>query len=106
MGASGGGVPFPHVMLASCCGTHACLSATMQVASVKEGELFHVETVEWTGGQIKDSDSSDDIKHVDLCQVRKLFACGATPVITPLSWPCANCVTFIFSTWVDQQALC
>ncbi len=40
-----------------------------QVASVKEGELFHVETVEWTGGQIHDDDSSDDIKHVDLCQV-------------------------------------
>ena len=98
MGALGCGRPFPHAMLAAA----AALTHVMptQVASVKEGELFHVETVEWTGGQIKDSDSSDDIKHVDLCQVRKLFACAATPVITPLPWPCANCVTFIFSTWV------
>ena len=48
---------------------HPCLLA-VQVASVKEGELFRVETVEWTGGQIKDDDSAEDVKHVDLNQVR------------------------------------
>ena len=30
------------------------------VASVKEGEVFRVECVDWTGGQIKNNDSSDD----------------------------------------------
>ena len=29
-----------------------------------------METVEWTGGQIKDNDSADDVKNVDLNQVR------------------------------------
>lgn len=42
------------------------------VASVKEGECFRVECVDWTGGQIKNSDSSDDVKNVDLSQVHYL----------------------------------
>jgi formamidase len=36
------------------------------VATVKEDQLFRVETIDWTGGQIKDDDNSDDIKFVDL----------------------------------------
>jgi hypothetical protein len=36
---------------------------------VSEGELFRVETVDWTGGQISDDDCADDIKYVDLSQV-------------------------------------
>ena len=39
------------------------------MAEVSEGELFRVETVDWTGGQIGDNDSAEDIKHVDLSQV-------------------------------------
>jgi len=31
--------------------------------------VFRVETVDWTGGQIKNDDSADDVKHVDLTQV-------------------------------------
>jgi len=42
------------------------------VASVDEGEVFRVECVDWTGGQIKNSDSSDDVKNVDLSQVHYL----------------------------------
>ncbi|EKX37494.1 hypothetical protein GUITHDRAFT_97244 [Guillardia theta CCMP2712] len=42
------------------------------VATIREGQLFRVETIDWTGGQIKDDDSSDDIKHVDLNQVHYL----------------------------------
>ncbi|CEM16033.1 unnamed protein product [Vitrella brassicaformis CCMP3155] len=42
------------------------------VAEVKEGDLFTVETVDWTGGQIKDDDNSDDVKFVDLSQVHYL----------------------------------
>jgi len=42
------------------------------VATVDEGEVFRVECIDWTGGQIKDSDSSDDVKNVDLSQVHYL----------------------------------
>jgi hypothetical protein len=42
------------------------------VAAVKEGEVFRVECVDWTGGQIKNNDSSDDVKNVDLSQVHYL----------------------------------
>ncbi len=39
------------------------------VGEVKEGELFRVETVDWTGGQILDDDSAEDMKHIDLTTV-------------------------------------
>lgn len=42
------------------------------VASVSEGEIFRVECIDWTGGQVKDSDTSDDIKNIDLTQVHYL----------------------------------
>lgn len=42
------------------------------VAKVEQGEKFRVECVDWTGGQIKDNDSSDDVKNVDLSQVHYL----------------------------------
>ena len=42
------------------------------VASVEEGQVFRVECVDWTGGQIKNDDSSDDVKNVDLSQVHYL----------------------------------
>lgn len=37
-------------------------SALLQVAEVKEGDLFRVECLDWTGGQIKDDDSAEDVK--------------------------------------------
>ena len=39
------------------------------VATVAEGEVFRVECIDWTGGQIKNDDNSDDVKNVDLSQV-------------------------------------
>lgn len=45
-------------------------SLRWQVGKVKEGELFRVETIDWTGGQIKDDDSADDVKNIDLTQAR------------------------------------
>jgi formamidase len=36
----------------------------------KTGQLFRVECCEWTGGQIKDNDSAQDMKDIDLSQVR------------------------------------
>jgi hypothetical protein len=42
------------------------------VATVKEDQLFRVETIDWTGGQIKDDDNSDDVKFVDLRLLRRI----------------------------------
>ena len=46
------------------------------MATVKEDQLFRVETIDWTGGQIKDDDSSEDVKRVDLTQVHYLSVCA------------------------------
>jgi formamidase len=35
-------------------------------AKVKPGEPVHIECVDWTGGQIKNNDSADDVLNVDL----------------------------------------
>ena len=42
------------------------------VATVKPGDQFRVECVDWTGGQIKNNDSANDIKTVDLTKVHYL----------------------------------
>ena len=36
------------------------------------GDLFRVETVDWTGGQIHDDDDASDIRDVDLREVHYL----------------------------------
>lgn len=45
------------------------------VATAKAGELVRVETIEWTGGQIGNNDSAEDIKNVDLTCVRSGLKC-------------------------------
>lgn len=42
------------------------------VATVKPGDDFIVECFDWTGGQIKNDDSAEDIRDVDLTQVHFL----------------------------------
>ena len=42
------------------------------VVTIEEGEVFRVETIDWTGGQIKNDDCADDVKNVDLSQVHYL----------------------------------
>ncbi|KFA45883.1 hypothetical protein S40293_09505 [Stachybotrys chartarum IBT 40293] len=39
---------------------------------IKDGETVKIECVDWTGGQIKNNDSADDIRHVDLTRVHYL----------------------------------
>eukprot|EP00953_Heterococcus_sp_UTEX-ZZ885_P004647 3002-Heterococcus_DN1.PRE.4 len=39
------------------------------VATVEPGEVFKVECLDWTGGQVGNNDSADDIHNVDLTQV-------------------------------------
>ena len=53
------------------------------VATVEEGEVFRVEMIDWTGGQIKNDDSADDVKHVDLTQVHYLSGPIAIPTANP-----------------------
>ncbi|GAA5902576.1 hypothetical protein JCM5296_002328 [Sporobolomyces johnsonii] len=45
---------------------------TPAFATVKQGEVFKLETIEWTGGQIRNSDDADDIRDVDLTQIHYL----------------------------------
>jgi formamidase len=47
------------------------------------GEVFRVDCIDWTGGQIKDNDCSDDIKNVDLSQVHYLTG----PIEIPTAQP-------------------
>lgn len=42
------------------------------VATVSPGDVFKIECHEWTGGQIQNTDSSADIRDVDLTQVHYL----------------------------------
>ncbi|CAL8132501.1 unnamed protein product [Orchesella dallaii] len=44
----------------------------LPVASVHPGEVFRVECVDWTGGQIANNDSAEDVLNVDLTQVHYL----------------------------------
>ncbi|KAF8589880.1 Acetamidase Formamidase [Ramaria rubella] len=42
------------------------------VVTVKPGQVFKIECVDWTGAQIGNNDNSDDIKNVDLNKVHNL----------------------------------
>jgi len=53
------------------------------VATVEENQVFRVECVDWTGGQIKNDDNSDDVKNVDLSQVHYLSGPIAIPTAEP-----------------------
>lgn len=39
---------------------------------IKNGEVVKIECVDWTGGQIKNNDSADDMKNVDLTKIHYL----------------------------------
>lgn len=41
-------------------------------ATVKPGEVFKIQCVDWTGAQIGNNDNSDDIKNVDLTRIHNL----------------------------------
>lgn len=42
------------------------------ITTVEPNEMFRVECIDWTGGQIHNNDNSDDIKNVDLSQCHYL----------------------------------
>jgi formamidase len=39
---------------------------------IADGEVVKIECVDWTGGQIKNTDDADDIKNVDLTKIHYL----------------------------------
>ncbi|PGH35270.1 formamidase [[Emmonsia] crescens] len=41
-------------------------------ATIKNGEVVKIECVDWTGGQIKNNDSADDMRDVDLTRIHYL----------------------------------
>ena len=40
--------------------------------SIKNGEVVKIECVDWTGGQIGNNDSADDMRNVDLTKIHYL----------------------------------
>lgn len=42
------------------------------IATQKTGQLFRLEAIDWTGGQIKNNDSADDVRDVDLTRCHHL----------------------------------
>lgn len=40
--------------------------------TIKNGEVVKIECVDWTGGQIKNDDSADDVKNIDLTKIHYL----------------------------------
>ncbi|PGH16605.1 hypothetical protein AJ79_01712 [Helicocarpus griseus UAMH5409] len=41
-------------------------------ATIKNGEVVKIECLDWTGGQIKNNDSADDVRNVDLTRAHYL----------------------------------
>lgn len=50
------------------------------VGEVQEGEVFRVETVDWTGRQIQNDDSAEDMKNIDLTSVHATVPAPIVPV--------------------------
>lgn len=40
--------------------------------TIKDGETVKIECVDWTGGQIGNNDSADDMRNVDLTKIHYL----------------------------------
>lgn len=64
------------------------------VGEVEEGEVFRVETVDWTGRQIHNNDSAEDMKNIDL-----------TSVCNSNSATCSTPVSEIFKCTIDIKSV-
>ncbi|MDG1821237.1 MAG: acetamidase/formamidase family protein [Methylophilaceae bacterium] len=71
------------------------------IAMVKPGDEFRVECMDWTGGQIGDNDSANDVRDVDLTQVHYLSG----PIGVEGAEPCDLMVVEILDvgTFEDSQ---
>jgi len=57
--------PTPHNHLLTQC-------TVPSAGKIADGEVVKIECVDWTGGQIKNTDDADDIKNVDLTKIHYL----------------------------------
>ena len=48
------------------------LCAVPFAEKIKDGEVVKIECVDWTGGQIGNNDSADDMKNIDLTKIHYL----------------------------------
>ncbi|KAK4136159.1 hypothetical protein BT67DRAFT_448430 [Trichocladium antarcticum] len=48
------------------------LHAIPSTGTIKDGETVKIECLDWTGGQIQNNDSADDVKNIDLTRVHYL----------------------------------
>lgn len=48
------------------------ISTVPFAGTIKNGETVKIECVDWTGGQIKNNDSADDVRDVDLTKIHYL----------------------------------
>ncbi|THH13122.1 hypothetical protein EW146_g7063 [Bondarzewia mesenterica] len=62
-------VPWPTLVKVT---KNCCSPDIPPVATVKPGQVFKIECVDWTGAQVGNNDSSDDIKNVDLTKIHNL----------------------------------
>ncbi|EJD06687.1 Acetamidase/Formamidase [Fomitiporia mediterranea MF3/22] len=69
MATKANSVPYPTLIKALHNRWHPDIPA---VVAVKPGEVFKIECIDWTGGQIGNNDNSDDVKNVDLSKVHNL----------------------------------
>lgn len=62
----------------------------LQVADAKTGEMVRIETADWTGGQIGNNDSADDMRNIDLTKVHNLS--GPISISDQVLLPCSVAV--------------
>lgn len=48
------------------------ISSVPFAGKIKDGEVVKIECVDWTGGQIGNNDSADDMKNIDLTKIHYL----------------------------------
>jgi formamidase len=65
------------------------------VAWVKPGDDFIIETVDWTGGFIKNNDSADDVRDIDLSIVTFSPARSASRAPSPVTSWSSTCSTSV-----------
>ena len=61
-----------HVNPGAGSGQHANLIQVPFNGTIKNGEIVKIECVDWTGGQIGNNDSADDVKNIDLTKIHYL----------------------------------
>ena len=73
------------------------------VAWVKPGDEFRVECIDWTGGQIFNDESANDVRDVDLTKVHYLSGPigveGREPVAISSSWIFSTSAALPDSEW-------